>query len=115
MQGAGANVSIVGGADATLDAGGLSRVLEVSGVLSMRGVRLTSGHANATGADIPNGGALLVHESGAAALDECTLDSSSCDGNGGTVSVDGELEMRNSLLRDSMDPSLPKAPPQYLR
>ena len=37
----GANVSIVGEEGATIDAGGLSRVFEVFGVISLRGLRLT--------------------------------------------------------------------------
>lgn len=43
----GVNVSIVGGADATIDAGGLSRVLEFGGVLPRRSVRLTNGRTGA--------------------------------------------------------------------
>ena len=37
----GANVSIVGEEGVTLDAGGLSRVFEVFGAISLRGLRLT--------------------------------------------------------------------------
>ena len=100
---AGANWSITGAGDATLDGGDLSRIFEVSGRLSLRDLRLTRGNANThIGRNFARAGGLVLGLPGAdISFDGCTFDSSTAPtGRGGAISVwEANLYMRGCTLR----------------
>lgn len=103
---AGANLSISGAEGATLHAGQQSRVFDVYGQLTLRGLRLTDGVAltAVAGSTVPEGGLILVLAGGVVTLEHCSLENSvAANGRGGAIAVSGgTLSMHSCVLDDCM-------------